>query len=940
MRKKKEECKLSASNLIGKPKKSNNYVVYVVCLIFVLYIALHSAICWESVLNMISSGQIKESDKLLTCIKLVTERIESDSMNFQWNAYTIKFLFWGFLGWFVVCAAIENSRRNYISGKEFGTAQWANKNEIVDLFADTIKSKDIKDAKKMKYPFQRRRIRSKRMKECRIYSKRQMERMVHSLEEREAELKLPKEELKKYHKEELEKINEKVKEEEALARKQAWKPDLLKEEYQKNLKEIEKKTGEDNLYSKEEAKKKKEDLTKEYKYSLVEFYDIKKRIAEIEKKYKNADILFTQTERISFYNYVLNQNTLIFGGSGSGKSRGYVLPNLLQAFGCYVVTDPKGEVLEKSGKFLEDEGYKIRVLNLDNKAESDYYNPFKYIHPDRVGYEERVLSLIETIIRNTDGGEKQKSNDPFWEKGEQLFLQSIFFFTVDCFEEKDRNINTANQLIKMLEIEEDRDDKDSKLDLFVQEKVIPIYGEDHIGVEMFNEFRSKASGKTAKSIVISAVARLAPFKTPAIRRIISDDTIELERMGEEKIALFVVVPPTDKTYNFIAGMLFTQLFQELQYCATQVHKHEGQRLPIPVRFILDEFANTCNIPNFVQILAYARSFGIGISIILQSLEQIKSMYKDDWGVIVDNCNTLLYLGGISHDATLEYVVKMIGKGTFDKKTTGQTRGRQGSSSRNWDVVGRELMDVAELKKIPETDCLFFVGGRNPFYSQKYNYANHPNYCYTSDANQTFTYQHNPKEPSALIEEKEQMERTHREDEAKEYVKQLMQEVELIELIDSPEKMMNRIGRGDLGLIPDEEFTLNDGEKDTIEEDVVATMEEAIEEVAESTSDSIQPQLVQDTQFIETVENISEQGQRIVQAMENGGMEEISDNEFMVSDGENEQQEVDENIMEMLEDGDMEDIFDEDVDIGQVIETVKASGLLEDDMEDIQSPIDN
>lgn len=283
---------------------------------------------------------------------------------------------------------------------------------------------------------------------------------------------------------------------------------------------------------------------------------------------------------------------------------------------------------------------------------------------------------------------------------------------------------------------------------------------------------------------------------------------------------------------------------------------------------------------------------------------------------------------------------MIGKGTFDKKTTGQTRGRQGSSSRNWDVVGRELMDVAELRKIPKTDCLFFVGGRNPFYSQKYNYANHPNYCYTSDANRAFTYQHNPKEPSAIIEEKEKIERTHREDEAKEYVKQLIQEVEMIELIDSPEKMMNRIGRGDLGLIPDEEFTLNDGEKDTIEEDVVATMEEAIEEVTESASDSIQPQPIQNTQFIETVENISEQGQRIVQAMENGGMEEISDNEFMVSDGENEQQEVDENIMEMLEDGDMEDIFDEDIDIGQVIKITKASGLLEDDMEDIQSPIDN
>jgi type IV secretion system protein VirD4 len=208
-----------------------------------------------------------------------------------------------------------------------------------------------------------------------------------------------------------------------------------------------------------------------------------------------------------------------------------------------------------------------------------------------------------------------------------------------------------------------------------------------------------------------------------------------------------VVLPTDKTYNFISGMLFTQLFQELQYCATQKYKHKGQRLPIPVRFILDEFANTCTIPNFIEILAYARSFGIGIVVILQSLEQIKKMYEKDWGVIIDNCNTLLYLGAVTHMETLEYISKLLGKGTFDKKTTGLTRGKQGSSSQNFDKIGRELMDPAEIRKLPKEKCLLIVGGKNPFYSKKYDYTSHPNYCFTSDGGAE-SYEYKPFIPEA------------------------------------------------------------------------------------------------------------------------------------------------------------------------------------------------
>lgn len=518
-------------------------------------------------------------------------------------------------------------------------------------------------------------------------------------------------------------------------------------------------------------------------------------------------MLFTRTERISLYNWKLNNNTLILGGSGSGKTRGYVMPNILQAHSSYIITDPKGEILEKAGYFLSEvKGYKIRVLNLDEKSLSDGYNPFIYIHPEREGYEERVLSLIETIIINTDGGEKKGGSDPFWDKAERLFLQSIFFFTCDGFIPDQRNMNTVLQLIAMLQIAEDEDNYDSDLDYFaaIFER---RYGSDHIGVQQWKEFRQKASGKTAKSIVISAVARLAPFRTKAVKKIFGYDSMRLDRVGEEKTAIFVVVPPTDTTFNFIAGMLFTQLFQELQYCATQVHKHDGQRLPVPCRFILDEFANTCTIPNFVKILAYARSFGIGITPILQSLEQIKNMYKDEWGVIVDNCNELLYLGSITHMDTLEYISKLLGKGTFDKRTTGRTRGRQGSSSENFDVVGRELMTPDEIRQLKKEHCLLVIGGRSPFYSEKYDYTKHPNYRYTSDGNKAYSYHYTPDPP----------EYNHRgKDEVREEIKvkpsdRAYIEVEETKLIDDPQVILRELTTKFQELQPISDELLNDGE---------------------------------------------------------------------------------------------------------------------------------
>ncbi len=620
--------------------KKWEYIIAAVSLLIIMYLAIQFGMAITDKVNIEKRNQtvITGLDSYVLITSQFESRITSLTLTFKFNSHVRTCLFWSICIWSIAALYYFTARRNYIAGKEYGTARWGKEKDISDLFACNLMKADIK------------------------------------------------------------------------------------------------KVSGDNA---------------------------EEKIKAIKKKYKNADALFTKTERISIYNYVLNNNTLILGGSGSGKTRGFVMPNILQAHSSYVVTDPKGEILEKAGYFLEKKkGYKIHVLNLDDKAKSDGYNPFYYIHPEREGYEERVLMLIEAIIVNTDGGEKKGSSDPFWDKAERLFLQAIFFFTCDGFCEEEQNMNTVLKLIAMLELGEEEDNKDSKLDYFV-EIFAEEHGEDHIGVQQYREFRGKASGKTAKSIVISAVARLAPFRTKAVSRIFSYDSMELDRLGEEKTAVFVVVPPTDTTFNFIAGMLFTQMFQELQYCATQVHKHEGQRLPVPVRFILDEFANTCTIPQFVKILAYARSFGVGIVPILQSLEQIKNMYKDEWGVIIDNCNTLLYLGSITHMDTLEYMVKLLGKATYDKKTSGRTRGRSGSSSQNFDVIGRDLMDSAEIRKMPKKDCILVVGGRNPFYSEKFAYETHPNYKYTSDANSSLSYEYIPpkkEEVEAARKNKKELEK--------------------------------------------------------------------------------------------------------------------------------------------------------------------------------------
>ncbi len=448
--------------------------------------------------------------------------------------------------------------------------------------------------------------------------------------------------------------------------------------------------------------------------------------------------IFSQNIRISTVNWKLNNNTLFIGGSGSGKTRGFIVPNILQANSNYVITDPKGEILSKTGSFLEKNGYKIKVLNLENKLNSNCYNPFYYIHVDRDGWEDRVISLINTIIINTNGDKNGNASDPFWEKAEILFLQSLFFLTLQAFPEEEQNMNTVMELIAMLQMAEEGDERDSELDQFFDFFALKN-GSNNIAVQTFNEFRSKAPGKTALSVVISVIARLSPFKISSVQRIFEKDELELDKIGEEKTAFFVAVPPTDDTYNFIAGMVFTQLFQEMQYLAGTKYRKIGERLPIPCQFLLDEFANTCKIPKFLEILSYARSFGVGISIGIQSMSQIKKMYEKNWGQIIDNCDTILYLGKIKHTEDLKYYSELLGKGTYDKKSRGKSYGKQKSTSTNEDKFGRELLTPAELAQIPDEECVVIISGFNPFYDKKYNLKNHSNYKMTSDFDHNLSY---------------------------------------------------------------------------------------------------------------------------------------------------------------------------------------------------------
>jgi len=419
----------------------------------------------------------------------------------------------------------------------------------------------------------------------------------------------------------------------------------------------------------------------------------------------------------------INLNVLVSGGPGSGKTRFFVKPNLMQMKSNYIITDPKGEVLASTGKMLAANGYKIRVLNLVDMAKSDLYNPFKYLRKDR---EEDVLTLITSIIKNTDSDAKKTGGDPFWERAETLFLQAIFFYILYEEENERQNMNTVMEMLRLANFS----DKENKLDEMFTD--LAQENPDHIAVQQYELFKASAK-ETLRSIVITANARFSPFAIQAVSELFTRDTFELDKLDEEKTAIFIVISPSNMTFNFIGAMFYTQFFSQVDYIANWVNpsKNLPQTLQIPLLMILDEFANVGKIPNFEKILAYARSLNVGIFIILQSLLQLKDMYKDAWEGFIDSCDTFLFLGGQSQ-FTLEYMSKKIGQETVDNTNRSRNFGKSGSASTSEQILARSLMTPDEIGLLPEREALFFMRGFRPYKGAKFDIKSHKNYKLLSE----------------------------------------------------------------------------------------------------------------------------------------------------------------------------------------------------------------
>ena len=466
-------------------------------------------------------------------------------------------------------------------------------------------------------------------------------------------------------------------------------------------------------------------------FGTARFANVKQVNSILADKDQSYNRILSQNVRMSLdtRKTKLNNNVLIIGGSGAGKTFYEVKPNLMQMpHNCsFICTDPKGEILRSCGQMLKDNGYNVKVINLLEMEKSDCYNPFSYIRE-----ETDVVKLITNLISNTTPKGSTPS-DPFWEKAEGLFLQAIFYYVWLEEPPAKRNFQTVLELIGEAEVQEKG--KPSKLDVRMKflEEMNPQKG-NHPAVKQYNKCM-RGAGDTVRSIIISANSRLAYLENQQVLRLLSKDELNLAELGigvngdeETRTALFCVIPDSDKSYNFIIGMLYTQIFQELYY---QADFNYGGRLPIHVTFMLDEFANVALPDDFCSLLSTMRSREISSVIIIQNLAQIKALFKDTWETIPGNCDTLVYLGG-NEQSTHKYVSELLGKGTIDKKSTGETRGRQGSSSRNFDVLGRELLTPDEARKFDNKKCIIFIRGFDPIVDGKYIPFGHPAFNQTAD----------------------------------------------------------------------------------------------------------------------------------------------------------------------------------------------------------------
>ena len=443
----------------------------------------------------------------------------------------------------------------------------------------------------------------------------------------------------------------------------------------------------------------------------------------IDPDFRN-NVILTRTERLTMNNRpkdpktARNKNVLVVGGSGSGKTRFFVKPQIMQMHSSYCITDPKGSLVCETGKILQKNGYKIKMLNTINFKKSMHYNPFSYIHSEK-----DVLKLVTCLMQNTKG--EGKGSDPFWEKAEQLLYTALIGYIWLEAPEEEKNFNTLIEMINAMEVREDDEDYENQVDIIFRE--LKEKNPNHFAVRQYAKYRL-AAGKTAKSILVSCGARLAVFDIAELREVTAYDELELDTLGDRKTALFLIMSDTDDSFNFLISMCYTQLFNLLCEKADDVY---GGRLPVHVRCLIDECANIGQIPKLEKLIATIRSREISACLVLQAQSQLKAVYKDNADTIIGNCDSRLFLGG-SEPTTLKELSASLGKETIDIANTGESRGKEVSHSLNYQKLGKDLASVDELSVLDGGKCILQLRGVRPFLSDKYDITKHPNYKYLSD----------------------------------------------------------------------------------------------------------------------------------------------------------------------------------------------------------------
>ena len=463
---------------------------------------------------------------------------------------------------------------------------------------------------------------------------------------------------------------------------------------------------------------------------------------ELNKRYADRDgknVILTKRVSIGLdgYKHRRNLNILVVGGSGSGKTRFFCKPGIMGVNCSYLIVDPKGEMLRSTGYLLKDEGYDIKVFDLIHPRQSDGYNPFTYIRDDP-----DVLKLMDNLVKNTTPP-KGASNDPFWEKAEIALDSALMLYLLYEAPVEEQNFEMLMFMLECARVMEEDEQYQSPLDLLFQ--TLEERDPSHIAVREYKVYE-QAAGKTAKSILVTASVRLAAFIFPQYAAMMQTDEMDFASMGERKRAIFCVIPVNDGSMNYLVSMLLTQCFQQLYLRADE--RYNG-RLPMPVRVIQDEWANVAQPDSYPKVLATCRSYNIGINIIVQNIQSIKALYKDEWEGIIGNCDTLLFLGGGNEPTSLEFVSKLLGKETVHTRTRGRTKGRSGSSSVNFQQTGRDLMTPDEIRMLPTNDALLFIRGEKPVRDKKYDIKKHPNVRRTADG-RAKPYIHNPPVPDYTL----------------------------------------------------------------------------------------------------------------------------------------------------------------------------------------------